>query len=112
MGTTALRRQGRRRMRGRIVMTLAFAALATWPAVAGAATASSPHADVEMTGTTTQPGTPVGTTFTATYHAAGDPNGDPPYMRKMKWLAHPGSPYDHSGPRPGPARARGDAPPG
>jgi hypothetical protein len=85
-------------MRERVLVGLAIAAMAAWPASAGAATASGPHEDVEMTGTTTQPGTPVGTTFTATYHAAGDPNGDPPYMRKMKWLAHPGSRYDTSVP--------------
>lgn len=85
-------------MRGRIVVTLAIGALAISPAVAGAGTASFPHGTVEMTGTTTQPGTPTGTTFTATYHAAGDPNGDPPYMRRMKFLAHPGSRYDTSVP--------------
>src|SRR4051794_28030994 len=89
---------GERRMRGRIVVTLAIAALATWPAVAGAGTASGPHETVEMTGTTTQPGTPTGTTFNATYHAAGDTNGDPPYMRRMKFIAHPGSRYDTSVP--------------
>src|SRR5215212_10692979 len=89
-GNHVLQAIGRHGVRGRVLIGLTIAALGAWPAVAGAATASSPHADVEMTGTTTQPGTPVGTTFTATYHAAGDPNGDPPYMRRMTWLAHPG----------------------
>src|SRR5215213_5344264 len=94
VGTTALRRQGRHRVRGRNVVTLAIAALAAWPAGAAAVTVSGPHQTVEMTGTTTQPGTPTGTNFTATYHAAGDPNGDPPYMRRMKFIAHPGARYD------------------
>jgi hypothetical protein len=85
-------------MRGRIVVTLVIAALAAWPAIAGAEPVSGPHETVEMTGTTTQPGAPTGTSFTATYHAAGDPNGDPPYMRKMKFIAHPGSRYDTSVP--------------
>jgi hypothetical protein len=81
-----------------MVVALAIAVLAGWPAGARAATASGPHETVEMTGTTTQPGTPTGSTSITTYHAAGDPNGDPPYMRKMKWIAHPGSRYDTSVP--------------
>jgi hypothetical protein len=85
-------------MSGRIVVALAIAALGAWPACAGAERVSGPHGTVEMTGTTTQPGTPTGTTFTGTYHAAGDPSGDPPYMRRMKFIAHPGSRYDTSVP--------------
>jgi hypothetical protein len=85
-------------VRGRVLIGLMIAALGAWPAGAGAVTVSGPHETVTMEGTTTQPNTPVGTNFTATYHAADDPNGDPPYMRKMTWLAHPGSRYDTSVP--------------
>jgi hypothetical protein len=66
-------------VRGRVVVGLAIAALGAWPVCAGAEPVSGPHGTIEMTGTTTQPGAPTGTSYTGTYHAAGDPSGDPPY---------------------------------
>jgi hypothetical protein len=85
-------------VRGRVVVGLAIAALGAWPVCAGAEPVSGPHGTIEMTGTTTQPGAPTGTSYTGTYHAAGDPNGDPPYMRGMTFYPHPGSRYDTSVP--------------
>ena len=41
------------------------------------------HGTVDSTLTATQPDTPTGFHYVGDYHAAGDPSGDPPYMRKM-----------------------------
>jgi hypothetical protein len=52
------------------------------------------HGTIDQQFTTTQPGAPSGLTFKGTYHAAGNEQGDPPYMRKMVFYPPPGARYD------------------
>src|SRR3954469_14469661 len=71
--------------------------------LAAAATASAEpvnfrHGTIDQQFTTTQPGAAAGLTFAGTYHAADDPHGDPPYMRKMVFHPPPGTAYDTSVP--------------
>ena len=47
--------------------------------------------------TTTQPNAPSGFAFDGTYHAAGNPGGNPPYMRRMIFYNRSGARYDTSG---------------
>ena len=63
-----------------------------------AATIAFPHGTVDNRWTTTAPGAPTGFTYVGRYHAAGDPAGDPPYMRRMTSYAPPGLRYDTSVP--------------
>lgn len=65
---------------------------------AQAAPVSGPHGTVDNAWTTDLPATPTGYTFTGSYHAAGDPNGDPPYMRGMTFVLPRGMRYDTSVP--------------
>ena len=67
-------------------------------AVAAAEPVGFRHGTVDQQFTTTQPGAPSGFTFAGSYHAAGDPNGDPPYMRRMVFYSPPGTRYDTSVP--------------
>src|SRR3954469_9675461 len=81
----------------------AFAASLVACAVAAAAPAlaapvSGPHETVDQGWTTTAPGAPSGFSFDGTYHAAGDPDGNPPYMRRMIFYNPPGTRYDTSVP--------------
>jgi hypothetical protein len=79
-------------------LLLALMALALVPAIAAAQPGSGPRETVDQTFTTTQPGSPTGLAFSGTYHAAGDPNGNPPYMRRMVFRSPPGLVYDTSVP--------------
>jgi hypothetical protein len=79
-------------------MQLLAATAAAWPACAAAAPASGPHETLDSQFTTTQPGAPAGFNFTGTYHAAGDPAGDPPYMRRMISYSPHGQRFDTSVP--------------
>jgi hypothetical protein len=78
-------------VRGFIGVLLCGLALAT-PAVA--APVSGPHETVDSQLTTTLPGAPSGFHYTGAYHAAGDPAGDPPYMRRMVTYNPPGMRFD------------------
>jgi hypothetical protein len=80
---------------GRIVVALGIA----WALVAGTAAAdpgSGKYGTVDQTFTTTTPGSPTGLGFDAVYHAADDPNGDPPFMEKMTFYPPAGMRYDTS----------------
>ncbi len=69
--------------------------------LAGAAVAepgSGPRATVDQTFTTTAPASPTGLGFTGTYHAEGDPDGEPPFMEKMVFFPPAGMRYDTSVP--------------
>jgi hypothetical protein len=59
---------------------------------------SGPHQTIDQQQSTTRPSAPTGFSFTGTYHAAGDPSGDPPYMRRMTFHPPPGMRYDTSVP--------------
>ena len=70
-------------MRIRMAAACLLLAALAWPACAAAAPVSGPHETVDSQFTTTQPNAPTGFHYTGTYHAAGDPSGDPPYLQKM-----------------------------
>ena len=90
-------RRGVTAVRTGTILALACAALAL-PASAAAEPVTFAHGTIDSGYTTTQPGAPTGMDYTGTYHAAGDPSGDPPYMRRM--TSHPpaGYRYDTSVP--------------
>lgn len=73
------------------VLLVAIAALA---GQADAAPVSFPHGTIHDAWTTTRPNTPTGFTFTGRYHAAGNPEADPPYMRRMTFYLPRGMRYD------------------
>jgi hypothetical protein len=52
------------------------------------------HGSVDNRFTTSAPGAASGFIYNGMYHAAGDPQGDPPYMRKMTSYTPPGQRYD------------------
>jgi hypothetical protein len=81
-----------------LLLQLLFCAFVAWPGCSAAAPASGPHETLDSSFTTTQPNAPAGFGFHGRYHAAGDPAGDPPYMRKMIFYIPPGLRYDTSVP--------------
>lgn len=89
-------------MRGRGIRAFVGAqvvlATALLAAPAAAAPADFPHGTVEHRFTTTAPGAPSGFTYAARYHAAGDPDARPPYMRRMIFYNESGVSYDTSVP--------------
>jgi hypothetical protein len=76
--------------------------LAMLPALlAGPAAAepgSGPRETVDQSFTTTAPDTPTGIGYTGRYHAAGDENAPPPYMRRMTFHPPAGFRFDTSVP--------------
>ena len=80
--------------RGLIVLL----ALGAWPATAAAAPVSFTHGTLDSQLTTTKPGTPAGGSYDARYHAAGNPDGDPPYMDRMIFYEPAGMRRDTSVP--------------
>jgi hypothetical protein len=48
-----------------------------------AAPVDFPRGTVDWNFSTGQPGAPAGIAFSGVFHAAGDPKGDPPYLRRM-----------------------------
>jgi hypothetical protein len=85
-------------VRGRVLVGLMVAAAGACPAHAVAEPVSGPHGTIEQTNTSSEPNTPTGTSYTGTYHAAGDPNADPPYMRGMTFYPPEGTRYETSVP--------------
>src|SRR3954454_15578110 len=84
-------------MGGRAVLGgLALALICTAPA--SAQPVAGPREDVDQPFTTTAPGAPTGLGFSASYHAAGDPKGNPPYLRKMVVVPPSGMRYDTGAP--------------
>lgn len=67
-------------MRRGLVIVLALCA---WPATAAAAPVTFTHGSLDSRLTTTKPNTAAGGSYDARYHAANDPDGDPPYMDRM-----------------------------
>src|SRR5690349_9109297 len=78
-------------LRAGLVLSLTCALTAA-PALAEPA--SGPRETVDQAYTTTAPGAPTGLGYSGTYHAAGDPQGNPPYMRKMVFYPPAGFRYD------------------
>jgi hypothetical protein len=81
-----------------LTIQLSLVSSGFWAGSASAEPVSGPHQVVDQRFTTTQPGAPSGFDFDATYHAAGDPEGDPPYMRRMISYNPAGLRYDTSVP--------------
>ena len=77
-----------------VMLVLAIVA----PAPAAATPVSGPRETVDSRLTTKRPNAAAGFRYTGRYHAAGDPNGDPPYMRKMVSYNSKGLRYDTSVP--------------
>jgi hypothetical protein len=71
---------------------------ALFAGAAGAEPGSGPRATVDQTFTTAAPDSPTGLGFTGTYHAEGDPAGDPPFMERMVFYPPAGMRYDTSVP--------------
>lgn len=84
-------------MRRRFARAVVLGALLWVPPAWGAAV-SGPHETVDQQFTATRPGAPSGSSFSGSYHAAGDPNGPPPYLRRMVFSPPPGLRYDTSVP--------------
>jgi hypothetical protein len=80
------------------VAVLVAGAVWAWPAHAAAEPVTFAHGTIDQQLSTTQPGSPAGSHFAGAYHAAGDPGGDPPYMRRMTFYPPPGLRYDTSVP--------------
>ena len=77
---------------------LVLASSAVWPGFALGAPVSGPHQTVDNQLTTTQPNAPSGFRYTGRYHAAGNSQGDPPYMRRMASYSPAGLRFDTSVP--------------
>jgi hypothetical protein len=88
-----------RGVRAGLLIQLLLAAAVAWPASAAAAPVSGPHETLDNRYTTTEPNAVAGFDFTGSYHAAGDPAGNPPYMRRMVFYLPPGLRYDTSVPK-------------
>ena len=81
-----------------VLAQLILALSAVWAAGAAAEPGSGPRETIDQSFTTTSPNSPTGGTFTSTYHAADDPNGNPPFLRRMVFHPPPGTRYDTSVP--------------
>jgi hypothetical protein len=81
------------------VVGILLVAAGAWPACSAATPVSGPHETVDQQFTTTQANAPTGFVYNGTYHAAGDPNGNPPYMRKMVTYNPAGQRFDTSVPK-------------
>jgi hypothetical protein len=65
---------------------------------AAAEPVSGPRETVDQSFTTTLPSSPTGARYTGSYHAAGDPAGNPPYLNRMVFHPPRGMRYDTSVP--------------
>src|SRR5687767_14101245 len=75
----------------------AASAIVFWALMLSAAIAlpgEGPRETVDQRFTTKQPGTPTGLYFKAEYHAPGDKEGAPPYLRRMVVFPPRGMRYD------------------
>ena len=74
------------RVAGKLLVVCAVVVL---PSPAAAAPVDFPHGTIDQTLTTKRPNAPTGLHFVGTYHAAGNPDAPPPYMRKMTFSGGP-----------------------
>jgi hypothetical protein len=85
-------------VRAGVLANLLLALFALLAAAAAAEPASGPREAVNESFTSRTPNTATGMTYTGSYHAAGDPNGDPPYLRRMVFSPPRGMRFDTSVP--------------
>jgi hypothetical protein len=71
---------------------------ALWAVGAAAQPGHGPRATVDQRFTSMHPNTPTGLSWSGSYHAAGDPKGNPPYLRRMVFYPPKGLRYDTSAP--------------
>ena len=83
----------RHRVAGVGLLVVLWALSAPWVAGAAAEPGSGPRETVDQSFTTKRPHTATGLHFTGRYHAAGDEDGDPPYMRRMTFYPPRGMRY-------------------
>ncbi len=72
-----------RPVRARVATKLLLGVVVVLPPSAAAEPVDFPHGTIDQILTTTRPNTPTGFHFIGRYHAAGDRDAPPPYMRKM-----------------------------
>jgi hypothetical protein len=89
---------GSRLLSGGRIVALALLAAALWPAGAPGQPATGPHETVDQSFTTTRPNAPTGARWSGAYHAANDPKGNPPFLRRMIFYPPPGMRIDTSVP--------------
>jgi hypothetical protein len=85
-------------VRGGVLIQLVWALCAVCAATAPAQPTTGPRETVDQRFTTTRANSPTGGGYTGVYHAAGDPQGNPPYLRRMVFYPPPGMRYDTSVP--------------
>jgi hypothetical protein len=85
-------------VRASLLIQLICVFFATWSACAAAQPGAGPRETVNQRFTTTRPSSPTGLGWTGVYHAAGNPRGNPPYMRRMTFYPPRGMRYDTSVP--------------
>jgi len=79
-----------------LVLAIAILLVAAGPTAAQPG--AGPRETVDQRFTTKQPDSPTGLSFAASYHAADDPHGNPPYMRRIIFDPPRGMRYDTSVP--------------
>jgi hypothetical protein len=90
---------GRPVSRGASAVLVFLALSALWAAGAAPQPGKGPRETVDQRFTTTRPGAPTGMRFEATYHAAGDRKGNPPYLRRQVQYPPRGMRFDTSVPK-------------
>jgi hypothetical protein len=85
-------------MMRRALLTAGLLVMALAGAGGDAGAVNSRHGTLIDHFTTKRPGAPSGFHFVGRYHAAGDPDANPPYMRGMTFYSPPGLRYDTSVP--------------
>ena len=81
-----------------LAVQMLWAPSAIAPRGAAAQPADGPRETVEQTYSAARAHAPTGATYTGSYHAAGDPRGNPPVMRRMTFYPPRGMRYDTSVP--------------
>jgi hypothetical protein len=86
-------------LRAGLLVQLLCGLSALWASGAAAQPGTGPHETVNQRFTTTRPSAPTGLSFTGTYHAAGNTEGNPPFMRRIVFYPPRGMRYDTSVPK-------------
>ncbi|MDX6699064.1 MAG: hypothetical protein QOE65_2461 [Solirubrobacteraceae bacterium] len=84
--------------RVRVTVSAVAATLACGAPAAAGAPVSGPHETVDLTTSTTRPGASAALGYAARYHAANDPDGEPPALRHLAIELPPGTLIDTSVP--------------
>src|SRR5205807_615936 len=87
-------------VRAGLLVQLILALSATWSAGAAAQPGAGPRETVDQPFTTAIPNSPTGLGYIGVYHAARNPRGNPPYMRRMVFFPPRGMRYDTCFPEP------------